>query len=138
MMSFLPALFGGIMIGAAAGLYMLFNGRIMGMSGIVGGILTKNFDRGFIEKVLFTCGTIFAPFVYVNFAPLPEIEITSNVLLLIAGGLLVGFGSRMGSGCTSGHGVCGLGRFSKRSLVAVMTFMLTAIVTVYIVRHVLG
>ena len=138
MMIFLPALIGGILIGASAGLYLLFNGRIMGVSGILGAMASLKISEDWKERLLFTLGMIAAPFVYKMFATLPEIEISENMLLVVAGGLLVGFGSRLGSGCTSGHGVCGLGRFSKRSLAAVCIFMCAAIATVYIQNHILA
>jgi len=131
------ALVGGLLIGLAAAIFVLFNGRIAGVSGIVGGLLRPR--RGDIAwRVAFAAGLALAPFVYRTFAALPATRIDAGWLLLIAAGALVGIGARYGSGCTSGHGVCGLSRFSLRSLVATLTFMGAGFATVFIVRHLLG
>ncbi len=138
MVEFLPALIGGILIGGSAGAYMLFNGRIMGVSGIVGALISLTTPGDWKERIFFVIGMLLAPAIYGLFTTLPSVEITSNIAIIVIGGLLVGFGSRLGSGCTSGHGVCGLGRFSKRSFVAVFTFMIAAILTVFIQNHIFG
>ncbi|MBE9224366.1 YeeE/YedE family protein [Phormidium sp. LEGE 05292] len=134
--NWLTALFGGVLIGSSATLLLAFNGRIAGISGMINGAITfskqENWRWIFILGMLL--GGIFYEYVL---APQPTPKSTFAPLAMIIGGLLVGFGTRMGSGCTSGHGVCGLGRLSIRSLVAVLTFLTTAIVTVFIVRHVL-
>lgn len=137
--SFTPwsALVGGMMVGLAAASFLLLNGRIAGISGILGGLLSP--ASGDIRwRVAFIAGLIGAPALWKLFTQLPPIEIEAGYPALIVAGLLVGIGTRYGSGCTSGHGVCGLSRFSPRSLVATFSFMLAGFVTVFIVRHVLG
>lgn len=131
----ISALLGGLLIGLAAALFLVFNGRIAGISGLLGGILTN--EEGSKERIAFVLGVVVSPLLWVLFVgDLPEIEVTNNVWLLVAGGFLVGFGSRAGSGCTSGHGICGLARLSKRSLVATLSFMATGFLTVFLMRHV--
>ena len=131
----LTALAGGMLIGLSATLLLLLNGRIAGVSGILGGVLSPK--KGDIEwRLMFLFGLVGAAGLYmavVPGAPVPRADFPRAGLVVAA--LLVGFGTRMGKGCTSGHGVCGLGRFSKRSLVAVLTFMATAIATTFVVRH---
>lgn len=133
----LSALIGGLIIGAAAILFMLINGRIAGISGIVGGLLTP-IKHDVLWRIAFVAGLIMAPFAYGFFAPLPEVQIDADYPLLILAGLLVGIGTRYGSGCTSGHGICGISRLSPRSIVATISFMASAIMTVFIIRHVFG
>lgn len=129
------ALAGGVLIGLAATWLLWLNGRIAGISGIAGGVLFP--ARGDIAwRVAFLLGLVGAAGVYLYSVPgafVPRIDFPMWALLV--GGLLVGFGTRMGNGCTSGHGVCGLGRLSARSLVAVLTFMATAIATTFVARH---
>ncbi|WP_313316717.1 YeeE/YedE family protein [Stenotrophomonas sp.] len=136
MNSWMLALAGGVLIGLAATLLLWLTGRIAGISGIVGGVLMPR--RGEVAwRGAFLIGLIGAGAVYLWLVPgayTPR-QGFSPVLLVVAG-LLVGFGTRMGNGCTSGHGVCGLGRLSVRSFAAVLTFMATAVLTTYIVRHV--
>lgn len=133
------SLAGGVLIGLASALFILLNGRILGISGILGGLLPpKSGDAGW--RVTFLLGMAAAPLVFAWLAPAgflqaPRIE-ASNVVLIVAG-LLVGLGTRYGSGCTSGHGVCGLSRLSPRSLVATLTFMGAGFLTVYVLRHVI-
>lgn len=128
---------GGLMIGAGALLLLLCNGRIAGISGIMGNLFANARETGW--RLAFLVGLVAAPFIWlVATGGSYNIEITDSVLLLVAGGLLVGFGTRMGSGCTSGHGVCGLGRASPRSITATLIFIGIAMVTVYIMRHVVG
>jgi uncharacterized membrane protein YedE/YeeE len=130
------ALAGGLLIGLAAAVLVLFNGRIAGISGILGGLLRP--ARGDIAwRAAFLTGLIAAPLAYVLLAPLPEVRIDAGAGTLAAAGLLVGLGTRYGAGCTSGHGVCGLSRLSPRSLVATLSFMLAGFATVYVVRHLL-
>jgi uncharacterized protein len=132
-----PALIGGLLIGLAAAMFALLNGRIAGISGILGGLLKP--ARGDIQwRVAFIGGLIAAPWVYGLFATLPALKIDAGYVALVAAGLLVGVGTRYGSGCTSGHGVCGLSRLSPRSLVATLTFMGAGFVMVFVLRHVLG
>jgi uncharacterized membrane protein YedE/YeeE len=138
-MNFTPwtGLAGGVMIGLAAAAFVLFNGRIAGISGILGGLFRP--ARGDIAwRVAFLLGLVVAPLVYALVAPLPETRIDAGMTTLVAAGLLVGIGTRYGAGCTSGHGVCGLSRRSPRSLVATASFMLAGFVTVFLVRHVFG
>jgi uncharacterized membrane protein YedE/YeeE len=131
------ALAGGVLIGIAAALLVFINGRIAGVSGIVGGLLRP--VRGDVGwRVAFAAGMLLAPLVFAAFAPLPALQIDASYPMLIAGGLLVGIGTRYGSGCTSGHGVCGVARASPRSIVATLAFMLAGFVTVYLVRHVVA
>ena len=131
------ALAGGAIIGFAAAMFALVNGRVAGVSGILGGLLRPTLpDLGW--RVAFIAGLIVAPIVYVAFAQLPPIVVDAGYPVLIVAGLLVGAGTRFGAGCTSGHGVCGLSRASPRSLVATLAFMAAAFVTVFVVRHVLA
>lgn len=135
------SLAGGVLIGVAAALMAVLLGRIMGISGIVGGLLQAATWRSSAQwrwRAAFVLGLLAAPFVWQWFAPLPAVTMPSNPWLIIAAGLLVGFGTRMGSGCTSGHGVCGLSRLSLRSLAATVVFMLTGAITVFVLRHGLG
>ncbi len=128
---------GGVLIGLAAAWLWLGYGRIMGVSGILGGAVSgPGKDRAW--RTYFVIGVLLSPWLYQWAFRLPEIVITDHKVLLVLGGLLVGFGTRLGSGCTSGHGVCGLGRLSKRSLAATITFMACGFITVFVLRHVLG
>lgn len=131
------AIAGGLMIGLAAALFILLNGRIAGISGILGGLLTpKTNDIGW--RLAFLAGLIGAPLAWLAFRSLPAIRIDADYPTLILAGLIVGIGTRYGSGCTSGHGVCGISRLSLRSIVATLSFMATGFLTVYLVRHGLG
>jgi len=131
------SLLGGVLIGVAAALLLLVNGRIAGISGILGGLLRP--VRGDAAwRVAFVAGLIFAPALYGLFARLPSPTIEAGYPMLLLAGLLVGAGTRYGSGCTSGHGVCGLARLSPRSLAATAAFMAAGIVTVFVVRHLLA
>lgn len=129
---------GGALIGLSAVLLMLFNGRIAGISGVLARLFPPYAGSEVGSALAFTIGLILAPLCYsaVSGGPVPQM-VSSNVVLMAAGGLLVGFGTVYGSGCTSGHGVCGLARLSRRSVVATAVFMTVAFVTVFIVRHVL-
>ena len=131
----LQALSGGALIGASAILLLWLNGRVAGISGIAGGVLFPQRDD-LAWRIAFLLGLIAAGGAVVAWWPAaPQPRIGASPGLLIVAGLLVGFGTRMGNGCTSGHGVCGLGRFSLRSLVAVLVFMATAMATVFVMRH---
>ena len=131
------ALLGGILVGIAAASFLLLNGRIAGISGILGGLLAP--AKGDIAwRLAFLLGLIGAPAVWVLGTELPPIEIEAGYPALIIAGLLVGIGTRYGSGCTSGHGVCGLSRLSLRSLASTLSFMAAGFVTVYVIRHLLG
>ncbi len=131
------ALAGGMLIGLAVALLLLLNGRIAGISGIASGILPPWRDEvGW--RLCFLAGLIFAPVLYQLLGGQINIQIHTSLPVLVIAGLLVGYGTNLGRGCTSGHGICGLARLSARSAAATLTFMLTAAITVYIVRHVIG
>jgi uncharacterized protein len=130
------ALIGGLLIGLAAALFILVNGRIAGISGIVGGLLRPS--AGDVAwRLAFIAGMVAAPLAWLAVTALPQIRIDAGYPLLIAAGLIVGVSTRYGAGCTSGHGVCGISRLSPRSIVATVAFMATGFVTVYVVRHLL-
>jgi uncharacterized membrane protein YedE/YeeE len=131
------ALAGGALIGLSAAMFVLLNGRIAGISGVLGGLL--NPVRGDVAwRAAFVIGIIVAPLAYALVAALPPPRIDAGYGALICAGLLVGIGTRYGSGCTSGHGVCGLSRLSPRSLVATVAFMAAGFITVYVIRHVIA
>src|SRR4051794_1180604 len=133
----ISSLLGGLLIGLAAAMLWLANGRIAGISGIVGNLpSTRTGDAAW--RVAFLAGLIVAPSVYAVLAGVPMIQLGASVPVVIAGGLLVGFGTRLGGGCTSGHGVCGLARFSPRSLIATCLFMAAGFITVFVTRHIVG
>ncbi len=130
---------GGALIGVAAVLLMLLSGRIAGVSGIVGRLLPPYRDGGVLEALAFVLALVAAPLVYTWASQEPVAQtVSSNIWLMVAAGLLVGFGAGLSGGCTSGHGVCGLSRLSPRSLAATLTFMATGFATVFVARHVLG
>ena len=131
------SLAGGALIGLAASLFAVGNGRIAGISGLIGSLLQRG-SEGASEKVLFLLGLLVAPLLWGVFAALPLIEFQSGWLGLILAGVLVGVGTRYGSGCTSGHGVCGISRLSPRSMVATVCFMFSGFMTVFVLRHLLG
>lgn len=142
-----PALAGGVLIGLAAALYLLGNGRIAGIAGILAGPLQALTGSGSgsgihplraqAPRLLFIAGLLLAPWAWRLFAALPPSTVDVGTPALVAAGLLVGVGVRMGNGCTSGHGVCGLSRFSLRSLVNVLAFMGAGFVMVFVLRHML-
>lgn len=131
------ALAGGLLIGLAAAMFALLNGRIAGISGVVGGLLRPVWGDA-AWRIAFVAGLIAAPLVYLLFAALPTPQIDAGFGTLVVAGVLVGAGSRYGSGCTSGHGICGLSRLSPRSLVATAVFMGAGFATVFAARHVFG
>ena len=131
------ALAGGALIGLAASVFALANGRVAGISGLLGSLLQRQ-GEGRGEKVFFLIGLLLAPVLWGAFAALPSIHFETGSLGLIVAGLLVGFGTRYGSGCTSGHGVCGISRLSPRSLVATLGFMASGFATVFVLRHLPG
>ncbi|TCV73746.1 hypothetical protein EDE05_104100 [Neorhizobium sp. R1-B] len=132
MNTYLPSLVGGMLIGTSAVMLLLLNGRIAGVSGIVGRLAQ---GIGLTTNVAFVLGLLLGPLAYLLvFGGWPTVQITAGWPLIIVAGLLVGFGSRMGSGCTSGHGVLGLARLSPRSMVAVATFMTAGVVAVAVLR----
>jgi len=131
------ALMGGALVGTAAALFVLLNGRIAGISGVLGGLLRP--VKGDVAwRAAFVIGLIIAPLIYVLFGSPPKPRIDADYGSILLAGLLVGVGTRYGAGCTSGHGVCGLSRLSPRSLVATVAFMAAGFVTVFAIRHLLN
>jgi uncharacterized membrane protein YedE/YeeE len=134
----LTALLGGLLIGSAATLTLWANGRIAGISGILSGVIVPR-GRDAIWRLLFVLGLLSGALAYALLRGQPTpLDLQVGPGLTIVAGLLVGFGTRLGSGCTSGHGICGLARFSRRSFTATLTFMLVAIITVFVMRHLIG
>lgn len=131
-------LIGGLLIGTGSAILLLGNGRIAGASGIVRGFLGFQLDRDWLERAAFLAALAAAPVIYASIAGRPSLEAPFGVPVMAAGGLIVGLGVRYANGCTSGHGVCGLSRLSKRSMAATATFMAVAALTVFVVRHVIG
>jgi uncharacterized membrane protein YedE/YeeE len=132
----IPSLLGGVLIGTAASLLLLGNGKVAGISGIVAGVMRSAGERGW--RVLFLVGLVLGGALVALLEPAAIGTTTRPLALLAVAGLLVGFGTRLGGGCTSGHGVCGLSRLSKRSLIATLTFMTTAAVAVFAVHQLSG
>lgn len=135
------SLAGGLLIGLSASILVAALGRIAGISGIIGVLLQRPSWKSVSNwgwRLAFIIGMVAAPLIWQLFAPLPAMQMPSNSALIIVAGLLVGFGTRLGSGCTSGHGVCGLSRLSLRSLAATLTFIATGAITVFVMRHVIG
>jgi uncharacterized protein len=131
------SLAGGGLIGLSAALFILLNGRIAGISGIVGGLMVP--AKGDIAwRAAFVIGMLAAPTAWLLVAAAPAMQIDADYPLLVIAGVMVGLGSRYGSGCTSGHGVCGLSRLSVRSLAATLAFMSAGFATVFVVRHLIG
>ncbi|MDN8301460.1 YeeE/YedE family protein [Acinetobacter baumannii] len=137
MSSIVYAFVGGLLLGVATVGYLYINGRIAGISGLLAQFISPSRDIFKSSAFWFIAGLVITPFIYGYFYQ-PEIEIKANSFVLILAGILVGFGTRLGSGCTSGHGICGMSRLSKRSIIATAVFMFTGMLTVYIIRHVLG
>lgn len=131
------ALMGGGLIGLAVALLLLLNGQVAGVSGIIRGVLLPWTEK-IVWRLCFLVGLMLAPLLYQAVGGQIVVEIKTSFFIMIVAGLLVGYGTSLASGCTSGHGVCGLSRLSARSAVATLTFMFTAAFTVYIVRHVIG
>lgn len=136
--SVMSSLLGGAIIGLASGVLLLFNGRIAGISGIMGGVVLPRTGE-WLWRALFLAGLAIGGLAGSGFnLGVISFDLERSMPALIVAGLLVGFGTRMGGGCTSGHGVCGMGRLSTRSIVATATFFLTGVATVYIVNHLMG
>lgn len=135
----ISALSGGILIGLSAAILVLCCGHVAGISGIIGGLLKPENQRDVVWRGAFLAGLMFAPLAYSlcvpDSLPHPNPLIDTQLPLLVLAGLLVGFGARLGSGCTSGHGVCGISRLSPRSIVATLTFMASGGITVFVIRH---
>ena len=138
-MDWIWGLIGGLMIGSAAALYLLGNGRIMGVSGILGGLIDGSARSAWGERVAFLAGMIALPAVLQMLsAPRVETHITGNLGLIVVGGLLVGLGTRIGNGCTSGHGVCGISRLSPRGIVSTLVYIGAGAIMVIALRALLG
>ena len=136
MHDFLIAFLGGLLLGAAVVGYLYVNGRIAGISGLLAQVMQPS--TIFKTPALwFLLGLFIMPFIY-GIWQQPQIELDARPLMMVVAGILVGFGTRLGSGYTSGHGICGISRLSKRSMVATLTFMLTGVLTVYVIRHITG
>ena len=132
-----PATVGGVVPGAAVALLVLANGRVAGISGIVGGLLQPRAgDIGW--RLAFVAGLLISPLAYSAFAGTPAITIDASYPIMMLSGIVVGVGVRYGGGCTSGHGVCGISRLSPRSIVATVSFIATGFATVYVLRHLIG
>ena len=136
-LSWLWGFLGGLLIGGAASLYLLVNGRVMGISGILGGLVDGSGRGTWAERAAFIAGLVAVPAV-LGLAAGAETHLTPDWLLIIAGGLLVGLGTRLANGCTSGHGVCGISRLSLRGIVATVFYVLAGGVTMALLRHVAG
>ena len=137
---YLQSLLGGALIGLAASILLIANGRVAGVSGIVGELVSAVVPVGrvggkWVESAAFIVGLLVGPLLFAMLVGMPEVRITNSLPLLIGGGLLVGFGTRLSGGCTSGHGVCGLARLSRRSFAAVGVFFVVAILTVFAMEH---
>tara|TARA_R110000787_G_scaffold110023_5_gene218661 strand:+ start:185 stop:616 length:432 start_codon:yes stop_codon:yes gene_type:complete len=133
------SLTGGVLIGLSTVCLMLLRGRIMGATGILAGAFLPASRYDWVWRVMLLVGMLAGPWIYFAIAgQLPDIDVPVSTAMLIFGGLLVGIGVTLGSGCTSGHGVCGMARLSPRSFAATATFMLTTGLTVYVIRHILG
>ena len=130
-------LLGGVMIGSAGAIYLLGNGRIMGASGILGGLIDGSGRADAAERAAFLAGVIGVPAVLALWLA-PQTHLTDNLWLIGAGGLLTGLGTRLGNGCTSGHGVCGISRLAPRGILATLVYMLAGALTVALLRHVWG
>ncbi len=134
----LYGLAGGLVIGLSAAIYLLVNGRVMGASGILGGLVDGSGYVTAMERLSFIGGLVFVPALFAVFVGAPETHLTGNWIVLIAAGLLVGVGTRIANGCTSGHGVCGISRFSLRGMVATVFYIGAGGVTVMLFKHILG
>ena len=136
--AWIPGLLGGLMIGGAAALYLLVNGRIMGATGIVGDLIDGTDPGGRAERMVFLAALIAVPVLIDRFATPVATHVTANLALVAVAGVLVGLGTRLANGCTSGHGVCGLSRLSLRGIVATAVFIACGIATVALFRHLWG
>lgn len=131
------SLIGGVLIGLGAVIFMAANGRIAGMTGILTGVLPP-VSKDWAVRAAFLAGAVVAPMIYVALGNEIPFSVPPSALMLVLGGFLVGLGVFFGGGCTSGHGVCGMARFSVRSFIATLSFMVTTFVTVFVIRHMLG
>lgn len=137
-MDWILGLLGGLLIGSGAALFLLVNGRIMGASGIIGGLIDGSGKSNLSERLFFVAGVFAIPLILLPFVGKIDTHATSNVAVLVIAGLLVGVGTRIANGCTSGHGVCGISRFNLRGIVATVFYILAGGLTVVLFRHMLG
>lgn len=131
-------LFGGGLIGVSASIFLLFNGKIMGASGILGGLVDGSGRTDMVERLSFIAGLIIAPYILTLLWVTPETNLTGNIWVLVGGGLLVGIGSRLANGCTSGHGICGISRLSLRGISATIAYLFAGAVAMLLFRQVWG
>ena len=129
---------GGVMLGLAGAIYLLMNGRVMGVSGVIGGLVDGTGWSSWAERAVFIAGTIAVPAVLALMLGGATTNLTPNWLVIVAGGLLVGIGTRLANGCTSGHGVCGISRLSLRGIVATVFYILAGGITMVVLRHLLA
>ena len=132
-LTLLNSLIGGILIGIAAVIVFIVNGRIMGISGIIGNLITHKETDQISWRIIFILGVLIGPLLFIIFFKEIKSEMVANTTLLIISGFLVGLGTSLGNGCTSGHGICGLSRFSIRSIVATFVFVISGMITVYFI-----
>ncbi len=137
-MDWIWGLVGGLMIGSAAALFLLVNGRIMGASGILGGLVDGSGRSNWTERAAFIAGLVIVPLLMLPLYTEVDTHISTNPAVLIGAGLLVGVGTRLANGCTSGHGVCGISRFSLRGIVATVFYLIAGGVSVLLFKHILG
>lgn len=137
-MEWIYGLIGGLMIGSAAAMYLLINGRIMGASGILGGLIDRSGWSNWAERLAFIAGLVIVPGVIASLAGGGATHATTNIAVLIPGGVLVGIGTRLANGCTSGHGVCGISRLSPRGIVATLIYLGVGALALGVLRTVLG
>lgn len=131
-------LVGGLMIGCAAALFLVVNGRVMGASGLIGGLIDRTGLGNAPERLAFLAGLVGAPAIMATVVHAPETHLSGNWAVVIAAGVLVGIGTRLANGCTSGHGVCGISRLSLRGIVATLLYLLSGVSVMYLARHILG
>uniref|UniRef100_UPI003B524CFE YeeE/YedE family protein n=1 Tax=Roseovarius indicus TaxID=540747 RepID=UPI003B524CFE len=134
----ITGLIGGLMIGSAAALFLLVNGRIMGASGLIGGVVDGSGWSNLTERLAFLAGLVGVPALIAAVTTRPDTHLTGNLLIVALAGLIVGIGTRMANGCTSGHGVCGISRLSPRGIVATLVYLGVGAATMLIARHLLG
>lgn len=136
-MDWLWGFVGGLMIGGAAAVYLLFNGRVMGASGLIGGLVDRSGWSNWAERLVFIAGLVGVPYL-LSLLIGGETYLTGNWLVIVIAGLLVGIGTRLANGCTSGHGVCGISRLSWRGIVATLVYVLAGALTIALLRHAIG
>lgn len=137
LMDWLWGFVGGLMIGGAAAVYLLFNGRVMGASGLIGGLVDRSGWSNWAERLMFIAGLVGVPYL-LSLLIGGETYLTGNWLVIVIAGLLVGIGTRLANGCTSGHGVCGISRLSWRGIVATLVYVLAGALTIALLRHAIG